>query len=819
MQALLYANLTSLSLSSSLSGGAFSWPKIVAGSDLTIGLRFAKTINGTPTEVYPKLNALKVSLGKADARPTAGTFKLHLGTDPASAGANLTAALDYDISAADLATALSALTDFDAVTVTKENDTYRCVIGDGLAEVAIAAVENTLRPVAFLEVNAVQSNDGTFVHEIRLTTTPVAQTVDFAAVAPPAPTITEARAGGASGESEWNELQQLTVDPEFRGTFEIRRGYLKTVPLATPLDADTISDALQPLADDDSEFIVTEIDDGVLIEFSGAMGGLNQDLLTIAIVEQPAGDPTFTLRTDRAELWSLLGEKNATTGELKLPLEIALWLEDPEADEDDKKVVFKVDGTITAPVDVEDRNAASEIAWNQPRGSRAGHPFTPGQVLIGNRSYQQTIGDGSATSFAINHNLGVASLQISVRENATNGRLLSAPQDFNIVFDSDNALTITPQADVAGTLSSAAWLVVITMADDAVYEAHGHSIAEIAGLRDELDAIGATLQEVLDLVPTGALTERTVAGGTPVFEVRLPRFAEMYPSRQTLTLEAEQTIDDIAAASLPKDGGLVPAINLAAATDLDSGTELPAIDETNTGAVLRNNTGATITVAGSRGRRSVQLLNGQYAGNDGVHWYRVARDPDDNNTWYPTDFDRVLFEIPVNSKLLIAKRRLDLSIGLRVAMRSIRQANPAKYAWDTTKNTRGQWELVIEHGALTSEASPSTTGANLKGVTWNATPILAHRMILTQDVALHSFGVQIIRDAAGVLSANAIYYGASEAGASVPASADFILRARLRRFDIEDGVSDPGGIILLQGLDQSIISATSDDALGKVIIS
>ncbi len=51
MQASLFANLSSLTLSPSLTGGAFSWPKIPAGADLTIGLRFAENLAGTVTEV------------------------------------------------------------------------------------------------------------------------------------------------------------------------------------------------------------------------------------------------------------------------------------------------------------------------------------------------------------------------------------------------------------------------------------------------------------------------------------------------------------------------------------------------------------------------------------------------------------------------------------------------------------------------------------------------------------------------------------------------------------------------------------------------
>lgn len=822
MQAVLFANLTSLTLSTSETGGAFSFPKIVAGADLTIGLRPVEVIGGTPTEVQRTLTALKVSLGKADARPIYGSYKLHLGSATAEAGVNVTAAISYGATAAELAAAINALSgvaDLRDCAVTSEGGVYRIAFADATAEYDVAVLENSLRPVSFVEVNAVEANDGSWVHEIKLTQTPVAQTVDFATVATEVPSIEQVRAGGADGDIEWSELQKLIVPADFRGTFDLRRGYRKTQAIGLPTSADDIQSALDALVEDGEEFIVTEIQDGVLIEFAGDMAGINQPLLTVGIIEQHPGDPTFTLRTATAEMWSLLSTVG-TTGELKLPLEVKVWLQDEEEDEEDKLYIFRPEITITLPVDVEDRNAASLINWNQPRGRRAVLPFTPGQVLVGNRSYPETIGDGVATSFEINHDLDTAALQISVRENVEDGRLLSCPLDYNIEFGSNNALTITPQPEVAGVLSADAWLVVITMADEAVYQAHEHAIGEVTGLQDLLDAFGAAINSLQDLVPTGALTERTVASGTPVFEVQLPRFVEVYPSRETLEVGADQTIADLPAASLPRDGGLVPAVHAAAATDLESGTELPAIttgEEGNANTVLKNATGAAIQIPGGRGRRSVQLQPNEYAANDGTRWYRVSRIAEGENTWYPTDFDRVLFEVAINSKVLIAKRTLEVDLGFRVALRSLRQAQPARWAWDTLKNTKAQWELVIEHGSKTSESNPATTGTNIKGIVWDATPILAHPILLTTEVTTHQFGARIARAANGDLSASAIYYGAAESSASVPASADFLLRARLRRFDIQDGISDPSGLILLQGLDQALGDA-GDTTLGRLII-
>jgi hypothetical protein len=810
VQASLFANLSALTLSPSLTGGAFSWPKIPAGSDLTIGLRFAENLAGTVTEVPKTLTALKVSLGRADARPTSGSYKLHLGTDPASAGVNLTAAIAWDATAAQVQAALEALTGFGAVAVTVEGGTFRISIGDGATEIEAVAVENTLRPVSFVEWNAVEMNDE-FVHELRLTQTPVAATVDFAAVAADAPTVTQVQAGGENDDIAWNEIQRLYVPPNFRGSFQVQRGYRKTVPLATPLVAEEVADALQALAEEDSEFVVTEAQDAVLIEFNGEMGGTDQALLTVAVLEQPEGDPTFTLRTSTAEMWSALSGANAATGELVLQLEIKLIFEDDEGDEADKVYIFKQPVTIVTPVDVAARNVASEIDWNQPRGQRAVLPFSPGQVLIGNRDYQVTIGNGSATSFTINHNLDAETVQVMIKE-STGGRIVVHGVEFEAAMTNANTLTVTPQAATlaGGVLGSGAWTVLVVSAGQAQYEAHEHAIEEITGLREELDALGAAVTALEDLVPTGALTSRDVASGTPVAQWVLPPVLEAYPTRAALTLGEGETLVDVAAGDLPRDGGLVGAVHDAAATDV---TELPGSPAT--GSVYRYTGTADLLLAGGLGRRGVTIKTNEHFAWDGRVWFRVVKLDAAKNTWYPEDFERELFVVAVSSKQLIAKRVAELQIGFEVALRSRRERDAAGYTGDL-RNTQAQWVLLIEHGAFTSETSPSTTDANLKAITWNETPILSHRLIVTRNAGTHSFGCRVNRSAGGVLSTDAIFYGASEAGGSVPAAADFALRARLVRFDIVDGLADPRGVVLLRGLNVSLTEG--DEKTGKLII-
>jgi hypothetical protein len=811
VQASLFANLSSLTLSPSLTGGSFSWPKIPAGADLTVGLRFAENLAGTVTEIPRELESIKVSLGRADARPTSGSYKLHLGDEAAVAGVNLTAAIAHNATAAEIQAALDALTGFGAVTVTQEAGTYRILVGDGSTEISAEAVENTLRPVAFVEWQAVVQN-GEYVHELRLTQTPVAQTVDFALVAPEGPSIAQVQAGGTNSDIAWNEIQRLYVPPNFRGTFVLQRGYRKTAPLATPLDLAAVEDAIQALADDGGEFILTEEQDALLIEFGGELGGIDQALLEVAIISQPEGDPTFTLRTATAELWSALSGANASTGELPLQLEIKIVLADEEGDEDDKTYIFKQPLTVVTPVDAEERNAASEIDWNQPRGRRAVLPFTPGQVLIGNRSYAVNIGNGSATSFTINHNLGEPTVQVAIRENASGGRIVIHGLEYETAITNNNSLTITPQAATltGGVLATGAWTVLVVSAGQAVYQAHEHAIGEVIGLRAELDALGAAVNALEDLAPTGALTSRDAAPGTPVAQWILPSVLEAYPGRAQLALGAEESLMDLPAVLLPRDGGLVGAVHSATATDT---TTLPS--DPTAGTLYRYTGTADLLLPGGLGRRSVMLKTNEHLTWDGRVWYKLVQIDDTKPSWYPEDFDRELFVLAVSSKQLIAKRVAELQIGFEVALRSTRERDAARYTGDL-RNTQAQWVLVIEHGAFTAETSPSTPDLNLKAINWNPTPILRHRLIVTRNAGTHSFGVRINRSSAGVLSTDAIFYGAAEAGGSIPATADFALRARLIQFDILDGLADPRGLLLLRGLDVSLTDGES--STGKMII-
>ncbi len=172
MQALLFPDIGLKTLGSNSSGAAFTWPKIVAGDDLRLKLRLTETISGEKVLSRRTLSALKLSIGKQDARPTSGTFQLKLGSASESAGVNTTTALACNISEGDLTTALNALSDAalsakKPFAVVKRDDSYHIRAADS-GTVTWVVVDNALLPQSLVDIRPYSFDEGTS-YELRQT--------------------------------------------------------------------------------------------------------------------------------------------------------------------------------------------------------------------------------------------------------------------------------------------------------------------------------------------------------------------------------------------------------------------------------------------------------------------------------------------------------------------------------------------------------------------------------------------------------------------------------------------------------------------------
>ena len=93
---------------------------------------------------------------------------------------------------------------------------------------------------------------------------------------------------------------------------------------------------------------------------------------------------------------------------------------------------------------------------------------------------------------------------------------------------------------------------------------------------------------------------------------------------------------------------------------------LPAAS-TCAGQVYLNNSGSEILVSGGLGRRGSHLEPGGFAGGDGRVWYRLTRDGV-TNSFFPTDFERELFMLPINEQMLRAGMAFSLDFKLALQL-------------------------------------------------------------------------------------------------------------------------------------------------------
>lgn len=894
MQPRLFANISTLVLSDTLSGGSYSFPRGTAGQDVAIALLLSRKIDEGNERIFDRnVHSAKVSLGKPDARPERGTWQIRLGAGSPVLGENMTTKLAFDATADQVKAALDALTAsglsslLPCDSVRLEGGSYIVTLKNG-GNTTFTCEDNELWPMSFVNVSSYEFDEA-WQHEIRLTQTPVAQSTVFDLRASSPPVIARVREGATTSGVQTNEIQRLTIPSDFTGFFELRRGHKKTSAIGLPTDATEIAEAIKALADDEGEFIVTAGQDEVMIEFTGSMAGTSQNLLVVQVLHSPGRSVDLLLPTNTAAMHNLL-KYPATDGTVTLQLEITLELEKLEVEDEYESITWRAETKWQAPVNTEARNIAADLDWLQPPSRTDFLQHSADLILVGHRNYEAAFGNGSATSFVFNHNLDGTSFHVSVRENSSGGLRLQ-DSAYTVAFTNSNSLTITlPSAPSSNSLVVA----ITSIAHSAAFEDHTHTIDEITGLDARLDAIEQALDALETLAPSGSLTgSTTTSSTTPIVLWPLPPIVDLYPSRWSAYVlpdgATEQVvptrISDITPAVLAglqiRDGGLLPAVHRSAFISFPGSGDIDFADaSTYKGNVIKNGRSTDITIPGGKGRRGAVLKPGEFASFDGRVWYKIAQPegsvaysgfvknyndmasdevtvlggyyrhsgnlvykalvaeekgtigapPGDGSkwelfgsytllsaSWYPVDFERKLFELAINSKQLRLKKGFYANFGFEAGILTNRSAYPDR-ATNSPLQTSAQWELRIEWGEFKGLDFPTDSEstnpdhairANLSDIDWKvATPLLAHKIHLTTAPVVHTFGVEVLRSAANAITANVILYGGKEAvslSGAVPSTANFAIRARLCRFDTEDDVSDPRGLVALIGLARDVV--------------
>jgi hypothetical protein len=631
---------------------------------------------------------------------------------------------------------------------------------------------NHLAPSSFVRVRSYVQGDDTW-YEVRLIRSPLAFADLFNRVLPDPPSV-ELLRDGAPREvgvtANTNEVQILKVPSDFQGTYYLKWDYRTTTVLGIEDGPDEIAAALNAMFDDGKiRFIVTNPEpESAYIEFTGLLGEADQPMIEVQVNTFNAGPIVFDLNLRTAPMAYAL----RTVPDLKVPLEVELEVVDDDEDPEDPEVpgrtltLFQQDITVRREQIWEELATVPDIQWANPPQPKDFIPFTPDQIITGSQHYLVTIGDGVAEIFVLNHNLGTSAGHIAVRENFDGGRLLNDGSDYLVEFTTEDQITLY----VAGPYGSDALAFLLSTAGPiSAFQAHTHTVGQIVGLQDLIDAFDARLADIEDRMPFTNPGAPTNPGGTR--SLTIANYFETFPGKFEKDTEfgAEPTVP-------LRVGGLFPAVHDASVTNV---TALPS---PTAGSVWMNNAAPLILIPGGYGFKSRYVKQNEFMASDGRRVYHASREGV-TNSYYPTDMERELFIIAMNDRLLRPGDALQITFDLSLQV--------------LKTLTRCQYLLQIEWGTVPQDASPSPIGINLSDVVWDNDPMLQQRIIVTSLKQTHSFGVAVRRSVADVMAADKLIYAVWEGvgATAVPTSANFVLRARLLEFDTENSVSAPKGYV------------------------
>lgn len=760
-------------------GGTFSFPTLTLGDTPVFTLRtLDRDANNTLVEKKLNLRTLRASIGSVLASPTEGTFSLKIDAGPESAS------LAFDAPTDSIRLALSTLPEnaaFPIVEARPSTDTGCWLLRfnhDGPVPLTVGT--NRLLPRTFVRVRAYQDN-GQWWHELRLIQSPLAFSGSHERVLAEAPSVRRIRAGAprVDGSSiNTNEVQALTVPQDFAGTYYLQFDYRSSRLIGIEDGPEEIASALNAMwTDGKTRFAVTNPEaNNAYIEFTGPLEAAPWSLLGVSVHTFREGDITFSLNLNTSELASALRGQSS----VQLPFEVEAEVVDEPEDLNNPGVPGRILTLFSATVTVsreqiwEELASVPQIDWLRPPQPKDYIPWTPDQIITGQQHYLGVIGDGVSHAFQIDHLLGTRALHVSIRENAGNSRLL-LPSEFDVTFPSEDEAEVT-FPDILPPPATNAYAITITAAGPkSAFQAHHHSIGQIDGLDDALTALGLRVTAIEDLLPAVNPAARSGTDTDKSLEIEIPDRAEMFPGRFAADFDAESAAAD--GKNLPKPAGLLPAIHDAV---LEPVVVPLALASSMEGRVCENQTGSDVLVPGGLGRRGGYLEAGGFAGSDGRVWYRLARDGA-TNSFYPLDFEKELFMLPINDQMLRAGTAFNLEFKLALKL--------------FNATTRAQYLLRIDVGSAPGQDAPAPTGENLENVTWVETPLLSQRIILSGMKITHRFGAAVRRDINGNLHADKMAYGNWTAAGAIPPSASFTLRVRLIAFDTENSVRGAKGTV------------------------
>jgi hypothetical protein len=182
--------------------------------------------------------------------------------------------------------------------------------------------------------------------------------------------------------------------------------------------------------------------------------------MTVEEFTAPPVEYLVFLETKTSAMRALMRGADNTSDEIEVPLDLIVTVTDDDAPGGSQDINFALPLTFTRPVSDDERNVSASLDYTQPLGRTSNIKFSTNALLVGNRAMRFTIGDGVATSFVLNHNLG--SLSANFTANATTNVLTSAGHNLH----NGDPVTVASTTTLPGGLSAGTTYYVISVTTD-----------------------------------------------------------------------------------------------------------------------------------------------------------------------------------------------------------------------------------------------------------------------------------------------------------------------------------------------------------------
>jgi hypothetical protein len=820
VNSLLYCNIATGELQTSLASGIINVPTLTAGDTIQWRIRTFENYQGNNVEKDLKMAGARISLSRPNATPTGGEFALRV-----SGGGVITDMIRYDASETLLTAKLQSIL-AGSKAVWANGGWLVSIEGASQTQPLLEVAKNTLTPECFLRLTRWYVGTTLFQH-IRFVQSPLAFSDNFSLRLPIAPSISPVRDGGYDPVTNtgYDEVQELEVPSEFRGTYVIKRGVLETPVLDVNDGMTEIQDALAKIAGTGGSFNVTNPSTyKAHIQFKGALGSTDQPLLQAIVKSAPQGDISIFLPLTTVVLRQALNdakEEGKDYIEAQLQLEVDI-IDDPQTPSIFRpytlfnKTVKIVDDGVWGTLSTEQR-----INWQIPPEPVTYVPFSRDQIITGSQHYTSALfvqGASSANAeFQVNHNLNTDSIHVSVRQNQSNGRLLQNGVDYEVTIISANAVKI----ETAVATNNDVLAVTITSAGpNSAFLAHRHTINDIdfggdktlaeylIELSERVEAVEAIMPQTSDLASKSSKTgfESTCPPKVGVYGVPTNKGAYSNPINSDKTpyafnnmFKAETGFAADEVAKIKKIPKVFRAIHDATAVPFVS--SYLSNHSANIG-VFQNTGDTNISIPNAQWIKGQILKPDEYVACDGEHFYLVER-KGSTFSYYPSAYNVTLFTFGSTDELLTVNRLIDATWSVQ---------HQSLYA-----NVASMVSVVCETGKY-EPSGGSNYGANLEYVNYDK--VVFESILRPSSVSQTvPFGVRIGRNIAEILQDKCVYGVWSGAEASKPATANFALRVRLAYFDCEDMAGATGliGYSLLGGVKDGDSKPAGENA--KIVVT